>query len=158
MSLSEAGKELENLAQLPEYNRYIVLIMVGLAGTSFCYTFGGNAIEMGITFLATVAGLFFKQELLRKKFNPYLVTYCSAVLAALIIGIGWKAGIESRLDHAFATCILFLIPGVPLINAIIDIIDGYILNGLDRGINAIIHAFAIASGLATIIYLFQVQG
>ena len=157
MTVSEAGMELEKVIHLPEYHRSIVLVLVGLAGSSFCYTFGGNAVEMGITFLATVAGLFCKQELIRKKFNPYLVTYCSALLAALIIGIGWKAGIGSRLDHAFATCILFLIPGVPLINSILDIIDGYILNGIDRGINGIIHAFAIACGLATIIYIFQVQ-
>jgi uncharacterized membrane protein YjjP (DUF1212 family) len=75
----------------------------------------------------------------------------------LIIGISWKAGIESGLNNAFSTCILFLIPGVPLINSVIDLMDGFIINGLDRGINAVMHAFAIASGLATILYIFNVQ-
>jgi uncharacterized membrane protein YjjP (DUF1212 family) len=65
--------------------------------------------------------------------------------------------VESKLDHAFATSILFLIPGVPLINSVIDLMDGYIINGIDRGINALIHAFAIAAGLATIILIFKVQ-
>lgn len=157
MSLSETTDQLKKATQLPEYPRYIVLLLTGIAGAAFCYTFGGQTIEMGITFTATVAGLFLKQELIRKKFNPYLVTYCSAFLAALIIGISWKVGVGTRLDHAFATCILFLIPGVPLINAVIDLMDGYIINGIDRAINAAMHAFSIAAGLATIIYLFKVQ-
>jgi uncharacterized membrane protein YjjP (DUF1212 family) len=158
MDLHAAADELKKATQATEYPRIMVLVLVGIAGSSFCYTFGGHAIEMAITFLATVSGLFLRQELNRKKFNPYLVTYCSAVMASLIIGISWKAGIHSRLDHAFATSILFLIPGVPLINSIIDLMDGYITNGLDRRINGIMHAFAIASGLATIIYFFNVQG
>lgn len=157
MSLSETTDLLKKATQLPEYPRYVVLILTGIAGAAFCFTFGGQAIEMGITFLATVGGLFLKQELTRKKFNLYLVTYASALLAALIIGICWKLGVGNRFDHAFATCILFLIPGVPLINAVIDLMDGYIINGVDRGINAVMHAFSIAAGLATIIYLFKVQ-
>ena len=157
MSLSETADQLTKSTQLTEYPRYMVLFLTGIAGAAFCYTFGGQTIEMGITFLATVAGLFLKQELIRIKFNPFLVTYCSAFLAALIIGISWKLGVGTRLDHAFATCILFLIPGVPLINAVIDLMDGYIINGIDRGINAVMHAFSIAAGLATIIYLFKVQ-
>ena len=157
MSLSETTDLLNKATQLPEYQRYVVLILTGIAGAAFCYTFGGQTIEMGITFLATVSGLFLKQELTREKFNPYLVTYASALFAALIIGISWKLGVGTRFDHAFATCILFLIPGVPLINAVIDLMDGYIINGVDRGINAVMHAFSIAAGLATIIYLFKVQ-
>jgi uncharacterized membrane protein YjjP (DUF1212 family) len=157
MSLSETADQLKKATQLAEYPRYIVLILTGVAGGAFCFTFGGHAVEMGITFLATFAGLFLKQELIRKKFNPYLVTYCSAFFAALIIGISWKMDLGNRLDHAFATCILFLIPGVPLINAVIDLMDGYIINGIDRGINAVMHAFSIAAGLATILYLFNVQ-
>jgi uncharacterized membrane protein YjjP (DUF1212 family) len=157
MTLAEAGGGLEKALHLAHYHRLVVLVLVGLAGTSFCYTSGGNTIEMGITFLATVAGLFLRQELTRVKFNPFLVTYCCAFLAALIIGIGLMAGIAPRLEHAFTTCILFLIPGVPLINSFIDLMDGYIINGIDRGITSSIHAFAIASGLATILYIFNIQ-
>jgi uncharacterized membrane protein YjjP (DUF1212 family) len=151
----ELNLELDNILKLPRYNRALILGLVGMAGVSFCYNFGGDTMEMAITFIATVAGLFLKQELTHRKFNPYLVTYFSAALAALIIGVCWKFEIGDRLDHAFATSTLFLIPGVPLINSIMDLIDGYIINGVDRGINGSIHAFAIAAGLATILHLFQ---
>jgi uncharacterized membrane protein YjjP (DUF1212 family) len=158
LTLVSTSSELKKAMHSDEYNRPAVLLLVGLAGASFCYTFGGSFIEMGITFLATVAGLFIKQEMVIRKYNTYLVTYCSAVIAALVIGISWKIGINSEFDHAFATCSLFLIPGVPLINSFIDLMNGYIINGIDRGINASIHAFGIAAGLATILYIFNFQG
>ncbi len=156
-SLPEAGKALDSAIRVNEYSRLVILLFVGLAGAGFCFTFGGNGIEMSIAFIATVGGLFLRQELSKRKFNAYLVTYVSAVVAATIIGIFWKAGIETKLDHAFATSILFLIPGVPLINSFIDLMDGYIINGIDRGINSLMHAFAIAAGLTTVLYLFKVQ-
>ena len=158
LSLASLSKELKNATDPEEYHRLAVLALVGLAGASFCYTFGGSLIEMTVAFLATVTGLFLKQEMLKRKFNTYVITYSSAVLSAFIVGIFWKLGINSKLDHAFATCTLFLIPGVPLINSFIDLIDGYIINGIDRGINASIHAFGIAAGLATILYIFNVHG
>jgi uncharacterized membrane protein YjjP (DUF1212 family) len=64
--------------------------------------------------------------------------------------------VETNLDHAFATCILYLVPGVLLINSFVDLVDGHIINGVDRGINALIHAFSIAAGLATVLYIFKV--
>lgn len=155
VTLNEVNRELDNILELPRYNRFLIITLVGLAGVSFCYTFGGDSIEMVITFVATVTGLFLKQELSHRKFNPYLVTYFSAAMASFVIGVCWKLEIGSRLDHAFATSTLFLMPGVPLINSIMDLIDGYIINGVDRGINGSIHAFAIAAGLATILHLFQ---
>lgn len=157
-TLDYTYSELNKALRPDNYHRVAILFLVGLAGASFCYTFGGNFIEMGITFLATVTGLFLKQEMVKRKFNSYLTTYCSAVIAALVIGIGWKSGMNSTFDHAFATCTLFLIPGVPLINSFIDLMDGYIINGVDRGINASIHAFGIAAGLATILYVFNFKG
>lgn len=157
LDLHEARTALELAIALPEYSRYLVLILVGLAGAGFCFTFGGSTVEMSIAFIATFAGLFFRQEMNKRKFNTYLVTYGSALFASLVIGIFWKAGIASKLDHAFATSILFLIPGVPLINSFIDLMDGYIINGIDRGINSLMHAFAIAAGLATVLYIFKIQ-
>lgn len=156
ISLEESATEINKAIDLPPYPRPVILLVTGIAGTAFCYTFGGNSFEMGITFLATLAGLFLKQELVIKKFNPFMITYGSAVLAAVVIGIFWKIGVATKLEHAFATCILFLIPGVLLINSIIDLMDGYIINGIDRGVNALMHAFAIAAGLATVLYIFGV--
>jgi len=136
----------------------IILCFVGLAGAAFCYTFGGNTIEMLITFGATFCGLFVKQQLTKYSINPYMCIYLAALVASLFTGAFHKAGLNVNLEHAFSTCVLFLIPGVPLINCFSDLIDGNILNGVVRGVNALIIALAIALGLSTTIIMYNLYG
>ncbi|HEX5171133.1 MAG TPA: threonine/serine exporter family protein [Cyclobacteriaceae bacterium] len=157
-TMLEIRKELNRLLEVPHYQPLVVLIVVGLAGAAFCYTFGGNAMEMAIVFGATFCGLFVKQQLSKKSFNIYVCTYVSATVAGFFTGILYKIGTGVQLEHAFTTSVLFLIPGVPLINSFTDIIDGEILNGLERGINALIHALAIAFGLSTVMFILNFHG
>lgn len=148
-------QELDRLISLPHYNRLLVLTLVGLAGGSFCRLFGGNAIEMMVAFIASFVGLFVRQEANRLEFNPYLCVFLASLAASLISGLGFKLGFGKELEHAFATSVLFLIPGVPLINSFTDLLDGNILNGIVRGINGILIAFAIALGLLTAMYIYH---
>ena len=48
---------------------------------------------------------------------------------------------------ALVSSVLFLVPGVPFINSIKDMIKGYPLVGLSRGVTAVLTIFAIALGL-----------
>lgn len=150
-----AKDELKRVLVKPHYNRWLVLLMVGLAGAAFCFTFGGSAYEMTMGFLATFFGLFCKQEMIRHSYNVYIITFVSAVVAGTFLGCMHLAFPGYKLDHAFSTCVLFLIPGVPLINSITDLIEGYIINGVARGVAALMHAMAIAFGLVTVLYIFD---
>ncbi|RIW17111.1 threonine/serine exporter [Algoriphagus lacus] len=156
LPLDQVKERIKLIKSQPHYPRIIVLTVVSLAGSAFCYTFGGDYLEMGITFLATFFGLFLKQELTKRSVNTYLITFFSAVLAALVIGLFWKIGLPTQLDQAFATSVLFLVPGVPLVISFVDLLDGFILNGIERGVNALMHAFGIAAGLAFVLYIFQI--
>ena len=158
LSLIEIRNELNRLLNLPRYPELVVLLVVGLAGAAFCYVFGGDAIEMLITFGATFCGLFVKQYLARKSFNPYFCTFLSALVAALFTGTFYKAGTDLQLEHAFATSVLFLIPGVPMINSFTDLIEGEILNGIERGFNVLIHALAIAFALSAVMVVYNFHG
>ena len=157
-SMNEIRDELNRLLNLSGYPQLVVLIVVGIAGAAFCYTFGGDAFEMLITFGATFCGLLVKQYLTKKSFNPYFCTYLSALMAALFIGAVYKAGTGLKLEHAFTTSVLFLIPGVAMINAFTDLIEGEILNGIERGFNVLIHALSIAIALSTVLVIYNFQG
>jgi uncharacterized membrane protein YjjP (DUF1212 family) len=146
--------ELSRLVALPQYPRLMVLALVALAGAAFCRLLGGNYIEMASTYVATFLGLFIHQQAHKANFNPYLCVLFASLLASMVSGLGFKLGFSNTLEHSLAASILFLIPGVPLINAFTDIIDGNILNGVVRGINAFVIIFMVALGLlsATLIY------
>ena len=148
-SLKQIKTELKRLKKLPHYPRWILLTTVGAAGSGFCFLFGGDYINMAVAFIATVAGLFTRQEATRKKFNPYLSVFFAAFTASFIAGLSETFEIGSQPDKAVATSVLFLVPGIPLINSVTDMIDGNIQNGLVRAINGLLIAFAIALGLFT---------
>lgn len=156
-SVQQVRDELNRLLSLPHYPRLIILIFVGLAGSGFCYTFGGKLPEMVITFGATVCGLFVRQEAVKKKFNPYICVFMGSFVASLFAGAFVKAGLDINFEHAFATSVLFLIPGVPLINCFTDLIDGNILNGVVRGINALMFALAIALGILSAMLIYNLK-
>jgi uncharacterized membrane protein YjjP (DUF1212 family) len=147
LTIAQINLEIERLTSLPHYPRIIVLSTVALAGASFCRLFGGEGWELVVTFVATFFGLFIRQEAMKKRFNPYLSIVFASFAASLISGLSVKLGIGDSPEHAFATSVLFLIPGVPLINSLTDLIDGNTLNGIVRGVNGFTIAFAIALGL-----------
>jgi len=155
LSFEELKKRVGELSVLKHYPRLIILSFVSLADAAFCYTFGGSATEMIITFGATFFGLFVKQQLIKYAFSPYICTYLAALAASLFAGAFHVAGLTVTLENAFATCVLFLIPGVPLINSFTDLIEGNILNGIVKGVNALIYALAIAFGLLTTMIIYN---
>jgi len=149
-TVAQITEELNRLKALPHYPRLVVLGLVGLAGSAFCRIAGGSYIEMLVTFIATVIGLFVRQEAMRAKFNPYMCVYFASVTASLIAGLAEIYHIGAQPDKAFATSVLFLVPGVPLINSVTDLLEGNLQNGIIRGINGLIIAFSIAMGLFTV--------
>ncbi|MBN2806534.1 MAG: threonine/serine exporter family protein [Prolixibacteraceae bacterium] len=146
-SLEQINVELDRLRALPHYPRIVILLLVALAGASFCRLFGGGPIEMGVAFVATCFGLFVRQEAIKHQYNAYICVMMAAFSASIISGTAVVTGIGQLPETAFATSVLFLVPGVPLINSFTDLIDGNISIGIVRGTNGMIIAFCIALGL-----------
>jgi uncharacterized membrane protein YjjP (DUF1212 family) len=149
-------EELQRLTALPHYPRIVVLLCVSLAGASFCRVAGGGYPDMLIAFAATFAGLFARQEAIKMKFNLYMCVYFASFAASLVSGLlAVKLGLGDAQQHAFSTSVLFLIPGVPLINSFSDLIEGNTQVGIVRGINSLMIAFAIALGLLSAMFIYQ---
>jgi uncharacterized membrane protein YjjP (DUF1212 family) len=155
-SLEKTKAELALLESKPRYPRLLVLSLVALAGASFCRIFGGDGMEMANTFFATFFGLFVLQEARKSRFNPYLCVLFASTSASLVSGIGYKLGLSDTMEHAFAASVLFLIPGIPLINALTDMIDGNVLNGWVRGVHAFLTIFMVAVGLLFAMLVYRI--
>lgn len=154
-TVERINQELAILNRKPLYPRYLVLFLVALAGASFCRLFGGNAIEMLAAFIASFCGLWVRQEAMKLKFNFYLSIFFASATASLVAGFYFYFNPSETYIHAFSTSVLFLIPGVPMINSFSDLIDGNTLNGVTRGVNVLIMAFAIALGLVTALLIYK---
>lgn len=148
--------ELTRIAQLPVYNRWLVVFMVAAACAALSRLVGGDLIVFGITFVASGVAQFVRQELLKRHFNLFLVVAITAMVAALIAASGELWQLSPRGQVAISSSVLLLVPGVHLINAAEDIIKGHILTGLTRGFLGVMISLAIAIGITLALGLLQV--
>ena len=145
---AEARKRLEEIDKMPRhYPNWIVLLLVGLACGGFGRLFGGVGWQMfAITAAAATSGLWVRQRLLTLHINPYFAIVAAAFTATLIGGIA-KWVVPDQLNTVFAACVLFLIPGVPLVNSLEDFISGHTVVGLSRGFIGMQISLCIALGV-----------
>ena len=156
LTVDQINQDIKRITGLPHYPRLVILLLVSLAGASFCRLFGGEGPEMIVAFIATFFGLFIRQEAVKYRFNPYLAIVFASFSASLISGLSVKLAIGATPELALATSVLFLIPGVPFINSLTDLMDGNTLNGIVRGVNGFIIAFAIALGLMFAMQIYRI--
>lgn len=148
LSLSELQRRYHEIVSKPRESKWLVLILVAFANASFCRLFQGDFISMGIVFVATLAGFFVRTELMGRHWNHLAIFIISSFIASMIGSTGYLMHWGDTPDMALGTSVLYLIPGVPLINAIMDIIDGHVLAGTSRFINACLLIICIAIGLS----------
>ncbi len=153
LPLSILKKKYERIISKPAINPFTVLALVSCANASFCKLFGGDWYSVGIVFLATAAGFFLKQRLSLTILNHYIIFIVSAFVASLCASTTLLFNTTS--DIAMATSVLFLVPGVPLINGVIDIVEGHTLTGFARLTQAILLIVCIAIGMAFTLFLIK---
>lgn len=127
LSLDEIRSRYRTLVDKPRMDPIFTLVVVGLANASFCKLFGGDWTAVGIVFTATLVGFAVKQRMQAHAVNHFLVFACSAFVASLCATAALR--FDCTAEIALATSPLFLVPGVPLINGVIDIMEGHVLMG-----------------------------
>lgn len=154
LSLEEVSERFDKLVAKPKMNPTFVLFMVSLANASFCRLFGGDMWAMLITFTATMIGFFIRQHLMKRHVNHFIVFTVSSFVASLCASSALTLGINTA-EISLATSVLYLVPGVPLINGVIDITDGHTQIGISRLVNALMLIICIAIGMSGTLMLVK---
>lgn len=153
LPLEEVRERYGQILATPRTHPLFVLILVGLANASFCRLFGGDLPAMGIVFWATVVGFICKQKLIQEHINHYIAFMVSAFVASLCTSISLIFNTDSEI--ALTTSVLYLVPGVPLINGVIDIVEGYIQTGFSRLVEAFLLIGCIGWGFSITLFIFR---
>ena len=77
----------------------------------------------------------------------------STCLAYVTSFTGWS----STPNHPLLACALFIVPGVPLINFVDDMIDNYVMVGINRAANTVMMMGAMAFGIVLAIKLLAIE-
>ncbi len=153
LSLEELRLRFERIKSKPRMNRWLVILLVGLANASFCRLFGGDWGAMLVVFVSTMIGFFLRLVLQQRGVNHFIVFTTSAFVASFCASSALL--FDATAETAIATSVLYLIPGVPLINGVIDILEGHTLTGGSRLIQAFLLITCIAIGLSCSLFIFQ---
>ncbi|AAU38467.1 MULTISPECIES: threonine/serine ThrE exporter family protein [Basfia] len=145
-SLEQVKSKLENMKPI-KYNRYFVVLMIGLSCASFAHLSGGDNLICLITFIASSIAMYIRQELSVRHFNPLIVFCCTAFVASMISGLALKFQLGNDAQIALASSVLLLVPGFPLINSLADILKGHVNMGLARWSIATVLTFGACMGI-----------
>jgi uncharacterized membrane protein YjjP (DUF1212 family) len=102
--------------------------------------------------------MFVRQELTRHTFNTLLVVAATAFVTGLLASTVYWFSLSARPTIALSAAVLFLVPGVPLINAVEDLVKGHPSVGLARAASGALIALALAIGLVLAIQIAGVTG
>ncbi len=149
-SIERYAEELEAIANRPRnYTANQVAIGTGFACGGFCIQFGCDWIAFIYASIAAAIGMRLKGLLVEKGINVYMSIAASAFVSTVI---AWATGfLPAWTDtplHPLLACALFIVPGVPLINFVDDMLDNYISVGMTRAINTFLMIVAMSFGIA----------
>jgi uncharacterized membrane protein YjjP (DUF1212 family) len=148
--------ELNRISALPHhYSRGVIVAATGLACAAFCRLFGGDWTALALTGIAAAVAAWVRMELNRQHVNYFLVVLITALVAS---GLASSAlWLSQTPQSALTAAVLLLVPGVPLLNASVDILRGYISAGLARATTSLVVFLGIALGLGLVVRLLGLQ-
>lgn len=147
MSFADFTQESQKLKKSNRYPLWLVRISIGIACACLCIIAGGNWLDGLFVFIASTIGITVRQEMLKRGYNLMVCVTSSSFVTSLICGFNVLFSLGAFPASSVATSVLFLIPGVPLINCLIDLIEGYIPTALSRGAFSASILLCIAIGM-----------
>ena len=157
LSISEVERRFAKIKKSSHHPRWAVLLGVGAACACLCILAEGNWANACMAFVASVSGMFVRQEVLKLRFNPMIAFILASFTTGLIAGMDMIYQIGASPEKTLATSVLYLIPGVPLINCTIDLIEGYIPTAISRGVYAGFILLCVAVGMSLSILLLGIH-
>lgn len=147
LDVAEAARRMAALGDGHVTHPAAMLVLTAAANASFCRLFGGDGPSMLVVFVATLAGFGLKQAMLADKADFRLATLASAFFASVVGSAGHVFGIGTTPELALGTSVLYLIPGIPYINSVSDLLDGHYLCSFSRFMHAAVLTVCISLGL-----------
>lgn len=148
MDVTTAQDRLQEIRSTKRLPVWTVTLLAGLANASFCRLFEGDYVAMAFVFLATAGGFYTKHRLVSSAgIDARIATILVACLSAVISCGASIYGLGSTPDIALATSVLYLVPGIPYINAFSDFIAGHHVCALSRLISALEITVCLGTGL-----------
>jgi uncharacterized membrane protein YjjP (DUF1212 family) len=142
-------------AKPPLRNAFVVALAVGLACASFAFLNDGGPGPMLAAAIGGGIGQFLRMKLLAHKLNQFVTTAICAIAASAIyclLATALALAGANMPSHAagFISSVLFLVPGFPMVAAVIDVVQGDLTVGVTRFAYCMTLVMAAAFGICLV--------
>lgn len=152
LSYQELKEQLAEIRKIEPYSEFTKVLLASLAVAALCRIFGGSFSEFFIVFGSAVLGFIARNFLLSRHYNANMGWFAGAFVSVTFVNIFQAVGFDVK--SALSACVLWLIPGVPLINGFIDVLEGHLVSGSAKLMMGMILIFMIAVGFCLSLFLF----
>ena len=148
MTIDDAINEIKNLDEKSPYKRMELNIWTAIGSSSFAALVGGdNVLTFILTLITSVMAMIIYDKAKKISNIPVFATLVSAIIIGFC-GVGLvELGILNTPKMLIVGSIMPLLPGVPFIKAVRDLVSGELMSGVGRAFEAAIIATAIAVGV-----------
>lgn len=157
-SLEEYNRQLDTFFDRDRfYKSLLVTVGAGFACGGFCKLFGCDWPAFFYTSICAMAGFYIRHQCKRMDINSYVSIFIAAFVSTCLAFLTHLLPGSSTPWHPMLACALFIVPGIPLMNAVDDLLDDYIVSGMTRATNALMMVGSMSFGIAFAIRLCQVE-
>jgi len=146
--LAEIRRLAESIEHSPPlYSRWVVMIALSLTAASLSRLFGGDWPTFFVAFVAGMAGTWLRQEMGARAMNPFLTAFVAALVSGIVGGLAVWLNFSDLPSLCLAAPGMIIVPGVPFVNGVQDMLKNHMSIGISRLGLAILITLAIAFGL-----------
>jgi uncharacterized membrane protein YjjP (DUF1212 family) len=140
----------------PRYTIAQTAAAIAAACGAFAFLNGGLGPEVAACAVGGAAGQSLRSMLLRRRFNQYVVAALCALVASAVYGLVATAALNAgfgvgRHSAGLISSVLFLVPGFPLVTALLDLFQHETAAALPRLAYALMLLLGAALGLSVVI-------
>lgn len=154
-SIETFEKELIKIENEISYKNIIMMISHCFAAVSFCLLFKGGFKDTIVAGLGGIIVYFILKVSSSLKITNFFINTLCGFLATSIATFMYNINFLNSPSSASIGTIMLLVPGLALTNAIRDLINGDLLSGISRAVEAALIGTALGIGTGFSLFLFS---
>lgn len=147
LSFNEANAIYLQILEQKDTKFTILVLLLSAAFGAFCKLFGGDFYSIIFVTIGTMCGVSVRYFLSKNKVDLRVIYLVCAFISSFIAYLASFFGLSATPTAAISSSILYLFPGIMILNSMFDILDKNVLIGLVRAVNASILIICMSIGI-----------
>lgn len=158
LSIDSGLTILKEIARIKPYPLVARILGAAFVSSFFAVIFDGSYRDFICAFFAGACSYMLSVLLDKIETNLFIRGFSCCAVATLIALILFSSGIGTNLNAVIIGSIMIFLPGVAITNAVRDTLAGDTVSGVSKGLEAIVVAVSIASGVGVMLKLWGLIG